>query len=121
MKAIVNIGLRKVELHYSIKQKDLKSGVNIVNSMGVEDKIVQKNPKSPIKCKQVIWFVDSDEWESVVLFNGKTVDFHYDYEERKEFKSKKDWGSYLFQGYEHIEGKPQLYDNNIVEKVLVKI
>jgi hypothetical protein len=118
MKAIVNIGLRKVELVYSIQQKDMTKLGYIELHKDFKDYELTYN-KSKVKCKQVIWFDDIDEWKSTLLFNGKTIDFHYDYEERKEFDSKKDWANYLFQGYEYIFNKAQLFDTNIVKKVIV--
>ena len=121
MKAIVNIGLRKVEISYSIKPKDrLKiNHIEMVETFGKEWQTFQKNQKSNIQCKQIIWFEDMDEWQSVPLFDGRMIDFHYDYENRKEFKTKKDWGNYVFQGYEYTDGKPQMYDKNIVTKVQI--
>ena len=61
-----------------------------------------------------------DEWQSVVLFDGRTIDFHYDYEDRKEFDSKKDWGGYLFQGYEYFEGEDQQFETNVVKTVVIE-
>jgi len=121
MKAIVNIGLRKVELEYSINPKDRVklNHIEMVATFGKEWEMFQKDKNSKIKCKQIIWFKDMDEWQSVPLFNGKMIDFHYDYEDRKEFDSKKDWGSYVFQGYEYTDGEPQLYDYNVVDRVQI--
>lgn len=121
MKAIVNIGLRKVEIEYSIKSKDMVklNHIERVKTFGKEWETFQKDKNSKIKCKQVIWFKGFDEWQSVPLFDGRMIDFHYDYEDRKEFDSKKDWGSYVFQGYEYTNGKPQLYDYNVLKKVIV--
>jgi ABC-type Zn2+ transport system substrate-binding protein/surface adhesin len=121
MKAIVNIGLRKVEIEYSINPKDMVklNHIDMVSIFGKEWETFQKDKNSKIKCKQIIWFKDMDEWQSVPLFNGKMIDFHYDYEDRKEFNSKKNWGSYLFQGYEYTNGQPQLYDYNVVDRVQI--
>jgi hypothetical protein len=121
MKAIVNIGLRKVELTYTIKAKDLvKFSQDERNKhFGKDWELFQKFKNSNIICKQVLWFKDIDEWQSTLLFNGKTIDFHYDYEERKEFGRKKDWGSYVFQGYEYIFNEPQLFDYNVVKQVII--
>lgn len=119
LKAIVNIGLRCVELQYSIKIKDL-----IPFSQEDRNKHFKhwelSYSKTKIKCEHSIWFDNADEWQTHILFDGKTIDFHYDYEERKEFNSKKDWGNYIFQGYEYIDGEPQLYDNNIVKQVVIE-
>ena len=120
MKAIVNIGLRKVELEYSVKPKDMFPFNQIERNKHFKDwETYQKDKNSNIICKHTLWFKDFDEWQSSLLFNGKTIDFHYDYEDRKEFDSKKHWGSYVFQGYEYTNGQPQLYDNNVVTKVQI--
>ena len=120
MKAIVNIGLRSAELVYSIKPKDLVSLTHAEKNEQFKNwELFQKDKNSNIVCKHTLWFDDVDEWKSISLFNGKMIDFHYDYEERKEFKTKKDWGSYLFQGYEYIQdynGKPHI---NVVTNVVV--
>ena len=119
MKAIVNIGLRRVELFYSIKKKDevKLNHIEMVETFGKDWEL--NFTKTKIKCRQVLWFKDMDEWQSVPLFDGRMIDFHYDYENRKEFKTKKDWGGYVFQGYEYTDGEPQLYDNNVVERVII--
>jgi hypothetical protein len=121
MKAIVNIGLRNVELQYSIKPKDL---IGLTHDEKNENfkgwELFQKDKKSKILCKHVLSFKGADEWQSALLFDGRMIDFHYDYEERKEFSSKKDWGEYIFQGYEYIEGEPQLYDRNLVKTVVIE-
>lgn len=121
MKAIVNIGLRKVDIEYSIKPKDRVeySHTELIKVFGKDWEMFQKDKNSNIICKQVIWFKDFDEWQSVPLFDGRMIDFHYDYEDRKEFDSKKDWGGYVFQGYEYTDGEPQLYDYNVVTKVQI--
>lgn len=120
MKAIVNIGLRSVELVYTIKPKDMVSlSLNEINKQFKNWELFQKDKYSNIRCTHTIWFNDVDEWKSISLFNGKVIDFHYDYEERKEFKTKKEWGGYLFQGYEYTDGKPQMYDKNVVTQVVV--
>ena len=120
MKATVNIALRSVELEYRVSQKDMFSFNQIErNEIFGEWETYQKDKNSNVLCKHTLYFKDIDEWQSSLLFNGKTIDFHYDYEDRKEFDSKKDWSNYLFQGYEYIEGKPQLY-HNVIEKVTVK-
>jgi len=121
MKAIVNIGLRKIDIEYSIKPKDRVelNRIEMIATFGKEWELFQKDKNSNIVCKQVIWFNDIDEWQSVPLFDGRMIDFHYDYENRKEFDSKKDWGSYVFQGYEYTNGEPQLYDYNVVTKVQI--
>jgi len=121
MKAIVNIATRQVELHYSVKVKDMiPFSHDDMNEHFKDYEISYKDLKSKYaKCKHTINFDDTDEWQSTVLFDGRTIDFHYDYEERKDFDSKKEWGGYLFQGYEYIDGEPQLYDFNEVKTVTV--
>lgn len=121
MKAIVNIGLRKIDIEYSIKPKDRVkfSHTEMVETFGKEWELFQYDKNSKIICKQVIWFKDFDEWQSIQLFDGRMIDFHYDYEDRKIFDSKKDWGSYVFQGYEYTNGESQLYDYNVVKKVTI--
>jgi hypothetical protein len=121
MKAIVNIGLRKVELIYTIKTKDLTklSHKEMVETFGEDWELEYNDKNTKIKCKHTIWFDDFDEWKSVLLFDDRMIDFHYDYEDRNEFKTKKDWGGYLFQGYEYTDGQPQMYDKNVVTQVVV--
>ena len=120
MKAIVNIGFRSVELEYSIKPKDLISiSQEERNKNFINWELFQKDKNSKILCKHTISFNDMDEWKSIILFDGRTIDFHYDYEERKQFDSKKDWGGYIFQGYEYTDGEPQLYDYNVINKVTI--
>jgi hypothetical protein len=120
MKAIVNIGLRTVELQYSIKVKDLAPlSQDERNTHFKSWEMSQKNTKSKIICKQTLRFRDFGEWQSSLLFDGRMIDFHYDYEERKNFDSKDEWASYVFKGYEYIDGEPQLYDRNIIDKVIL--
>jgi len=123
MKAIINIGLRKVVLEYSIKQKDMFPFNEIERNkhFGKDWELFQKNKNSKILCKHTLWFKDIDEWKSTILFDGRMIDFHYDYEEREQFDNKQDWSGYIFQGYEYVDGEPQEYDNNIVTKVVVII
>ncbi len=121
MKAIVNIATRQVELQYRIKEKDMapfshNDRIEHFNNF----ELTWKHLKTTyVECKHTISFDDLDEWQSTILFDGRTIDFHYDYNERKGFDSKKDWASYLFQGYEYIDGEPQLYDFNEVNTVTV--
>ena len=118
MKAIVNIGLRSVKLTYTIKVKDLVNYTNneMAEIFGKDFELIFYNNK--VTCTHTIWFNYVDEWQSVTLFDDRMIDFHYDYENRKEFKTKKDWGGYVFQGYEYT-GEPQLYDKNVVTQVIV--
>ena len=121
MKATVNIALRSVELEYSIKQKDRFPFNQIERNETFKNwEMYQKTKNSKIVCKHTLYFEDIDEWQSSILFNGKTIDFHYDFQDRKDYDSKKDWGDYLFQGYEYTDGKSQMYDHNVVEKVTIK-
>ena len=129
MKATVNIGLRIVEIKYSIdKNSMIKMDFNsskgiLVPSSGLdcgEWETLQKTMKSKtIQCKQSFSFKDSDEWRTIQLLDGRVIDFHYDYEERSEFETRDDWASYIFQGYEYTNGKPQLYDVQVVDKVVI--
>lgn len=119
MKAIVNIGLRKVILIYTIKTKDLAPMTHDEQCENFKDfELSLLYDNKTIRCTHTIWFSDIDEWKSVLLFDGKTIDFHYDFENSTEFKTKKDWGKYIFSGYD-IDVKPQLYDNNIVDQVII--
>lgn len=122
MKAIVNIGLRSVELEYSIKQEDKIKFDHRQSSelFGKDWSMFQKRRGSNIVCKQTIWFKDFDDWKSILLFDGKTIDFHYDYHNRKDFDSRENWKNYLFQGYEYKDGEPQMYDYNVVKKIIIK-
>jgi hypothetical protein len=129
MKATVDIGYRAVTIEYSIYENsripmefDSSKGVLIpANGVDCGDwEMFQKNSNSrKIQCKQTLYFNDSDEWKSIQLLDGRIIDFHYDYESRSEFANKKDWGSYIFQGYEYTDGKPQMYDEQIVDSVKI--
>ena len=121
MKAIVNIGLRTVELQYSINPKDMVRFTHAEKNKHFKGwETFQKDKNSKILCKHTLCFKDTDEWQSNILFDGRTIDFHYDYEERKQFDSKKDWGNYVFQGYEYIFDKPQLFETNVVKVVVIE-
>lgn len=118
MKAIVNIGFRTVEIKYSIDKK-LQNAVPF-DERGQDWEMFQKTMKSKtIQCTQRFSFKDSDEWQSIQLLDGRIIDFHYDYEERSKFKTREEWASYIFQGYEYTDGKPQLYDVQVVDKVVI--
>jgi hypothetical protein len=118
MKATVNIGLRTVDIEYSI-DKTLQNAVPF-DERGDNWEMFQKTTKSKkIQCKQHFSFNDSDEWFSVQLLDGRIIDFHYDYNNRSEFESKKDWASYIFQGYVYTDGEPQLYEEPVVKRVVV--
>ena len=121
MKAIVNIGFRIVELHYTIKVEDLASMTQDERNKEFKNwELSYSNNNKTIKCKHTLIFKDSDEWQSSLLFDGRMIDFHYDYINRDEMDSKKNWGDYIFQGYEYIEGEPQLYEVNEVDRVIIK-
>ncbi len=120
MKAIVNIGFREVKIEYSIDAK--LSGEVPFDEREHNWEMFKKTPKSKtVKCKQSFFFDDSDEWKSIQLLDGRIIDFHYDYENRSEFNTKKEWASYIFQGYEYTDGKPQLYDNQVVDSVKIEL
>lgn len=131
MKAVVNIGFRKVTIKYSIdKNSMIKMEFSpqencLVPSNGGNCgawETLQKTMKSKkIECTQTFYFNDCDEWQSIMLLDGRIIDFHYDYEERSEFKTRDEWASYIFQGYEYTDGKPQLYDVQIVDKVVIEM
>ena len=117
MKAIVNLGLRKIELIYKIKAKDLI----LPESRGDNWETFQKNLKSKtIQCKQIVFFKDSDEWTSIQLLDGMIIDLHFDYEYRKEFSTKQEWLSYIAQAYE-FKNEPQLYDNQLIGHVTLEL
>ena len=121
MKAIVNIAFRTVELQYSIKPKDMVRFTHDEKNKHFKGwETFQKDKNSKIFCKHTLCFKDTDEWQSNILFDGRTIDFHYDYEQRKQFDCKKDWGNYVFQGYVYIEGEPQLYDETVVKVVVIE-
>jgi hypothetical protein len=128
MKAIVNIGLRIVEIKYSIDKNsripmefDSAKGCLIPTNGGDcgDWEMSQKTKNSKIQCTQRFSFKDSDEWRTIQLLDGRLIDFHYDYEERSEFNNRKEWGSYIFQGYLYTDGEPQLYDEQLVDRVVV--
>jgi hypothetical protein len=118
MKAILNIALRSVRLEYKIA-KDKLAPIDWQERDEIFKDWELLYKKNHIICKHTIFFDDTDEWQGVRLFDGRDIDFHYDYEERKKFDSKKDWANYMFQGYEYVHGEPQLYDYNEVDKVIV--
>jgi hypothetical protein len=121
MKAIVNIAFRTVELQYSINPKDMvRLNHAEINKRFKNWETFQKDKNSKIVCKHTLCFKDTDEWQSNILFDGRTIDFHYDYEQRNGFDSKKDWGNYVFQGYEYIFDKPQLFETNVVKVVVIE-
>jgi hypothetical protein len=121
MKAIINIAFRTVELQYSINPKDMVRFTHDEKNKHFKGwETFQKDKNSKIFCKHTLCFKDTDEWQSNILFDGRTIDFHYDYEERKEFDCKKDWGNYVFQGYEYIFDKPQLFETNVVKIVVIE-
>lgn len=113
MKAIVNVGSRCVELIHLVEHDDLIMPLNV----DYEYELQQDSKDSKVKCTYKISFKDFDEWRSIHLLDGRTVDFHYDYMERSDFKNKKEWGLYVFQGYEYINNEPQVYDKQVVNKV----
>jgi hypothetical protein len=128
MKATVNIGLRTVTIEYSIDKNSRipmefdssKSVLIPANGGDCGDwETFQKTKNSKIQCTQKFYFKDADEWKTIQLLDGRLIDFHYDYENRSEFVSKKDWGSYIFQGYLYTDGEPQLYDIQLVDRVVV--
>lgn len=119
MKAIVNIALRSVRLTYSVKE------IVVAHSEWgkhfIDYEITKKDSKSKNICNHTINFDSIDEWQSVLLFDGRTIDFHYDYEAREGFDSKKDWANYLFQGYESRENQDQdqVYHFNEIKKATI--
>lgn len=129
MKATVNIGFRKVTIEYSIDKNsiikmefDSSKGI-LVPSNGIDCgnwELFQKTKNSKrLKCTQSFSFKDFDEWKTIQLLDGRIIDFHYDYEERSKFKTRDEWASYIFQGYEYTDGEPQLYDVQVVDKVVI--
>lgn len=129
MKATVNIGLRIVKIEYSIDKNsmikmDFDSSKGLLMPANGRDcgdwETFQERMKSKkIKCTQSFQFKDCDEWISIMLLDGRLIDFHYDYENRSEFETKKEWASYIFQGYEYTDGEPQLYDKQVVSSVKI--
>jgi hypothetical protein len=122
MKATVNIGFRSVELQYYVNKKDMypfnhQEKCEKFNNFELSSKSLKSKKTF---CKHTINFDDTDEWQSVLLFDGRTIDFHYDYVNRDEMDSKSEWSSFIFQGYEYVDGEPQLYDDNVVDKVIIK-
>ena len=119
MKATVNIGFRTVDLEYWVDEKDLAPFSHEEKCKNFKNWELSYKSKK-VLCKHSVSFDDADEWQSVVLFDGRTIDFHYDYINREEMDTKATWGGYIFQGYEYIEGEEQLYDNDVVDKVIIK-
>lgn len=129
MKATVNIGTREVTIKYSVDKNsvikmnfDSSKGILVPSNGGNcgDWETFQKTMKSKkIECTQRFFFKDSDEWQSVMLLDGRVIDFHYDYINRCEMDTKEDWASYIFQGYEYTDGKPQTYDRQLVDKVKI--
>jgi len=118
MRAIVNIGFREVTIEYSIDKK-LQNAVAVENRQHNWEMTQKSDSSRKIQCKQSFFFEDSDEWKTIQLLDGRIIDFHYDYENRSEFDSKKEWASYLFQGYAYAEEDKQNYDEPVVESVKV--
>ena len=129
MKATVNIGLRTIKIEYSIDKNSMVK-MNFDSSKGIlipigdgdcgDWETFQKTMKSKkIQCTQKFSFRDADEWLSLMLLDGRVIDFHYDYDNRSEHDTKEEWASYIFQGYVYTDGEPQLYDKQVVD--LVKI
>lgn len=122
MKAIVNIGLRSVELQYYIEQKNLfPYSQEERNRNFIDWELFQKNKKSKILCKHTLRFKDIDEWQSSTLFDGRMIDFHFDYEPLKSFNNKKEWLSYIMQGYLYIEGQEQQYETQVINTVKIEL
>jgi hypothetical protein len=116
MKATLNLATREVKLEYTIKEKDLKYEEDYF-----EDFELQYLDNGKILCKHSIFFKDLDEWQSSLLFDGRMIDFHYDYQERKDFSTKKEWLGYIFQGYEYTEGEEQRYEKDVIKKIQLKL
>jgi hypothetical protein len=122
MKATVNIGYREVTLEYKIDSKNLLPLTQEERNKNFKKwEMFQKNKNSKIVCKHSIFFEDFDEWQSVLLFDGRTIDFHYDYEMCKEFDTKYNWAHYIFQGYNHIEGEEQEYIDSVVKTIKIEL
>jgi hypothetical protein len=129
MKATVNIGLRTVEIKYSIDKNsripmkfDSSKGILVPTSDGDcgDWETFQKTMKSKtIQCTQKFSFRDADEWLSLMLLDGRVIDFHYDYDNRSEHDTKELWASYIFQGYLYIDGEEQQYDNQLDIKIKI--
>lgn len=129
MKAIVNIGLRTVEIKYSIDKNSVilmefnsaKGCLIPTNGGDCGDwETLQKTLKSKtIQCTQRFSFRDADEWLSLTLLDGRVIDFHYDYDNRSEHETKELWASYIFQGYLYTEGEEQQYDNQLDIKIKI--
>jgi len=117
MQATVNLALRSVELLYTIKKQDLDE------SLGYDDfsyfELQYRGNK--IICKHTLYFKDVDEWQSSLLFDGRMIDFHFDYEPLKNFNNKKEWLSYIMQGYLYIEGQEQRYEKQVINKVKIEL
>lgn len=54
--------------------------------------------------------------ELIYSINQKDLFYMTQEDKNKHFK---DWGGYIFQGYEYKDGQPQNYDDNIVKQVSV--
>lgn len=129
MKATVNIGTREVTIKYSIdknsatpmKFDSAKGCLMPINGGDCGDwETLQKTMKSKkIECTQNFSFRDADEWLSLMLLDGRIIDFHYDYDNRSEHETKELWASYIFQGYLYIEGEEQEYNNQLDIKIKI--
>lgn len=128
MKAIVNIGFRLVHLEYTLKEEAiLKMHFNQATGRVIPIDVgnygdwstFKKSKRSQVICIQSFAFKDPDEWLTIKLLDGRIIDLHYDYENSSEFLNKKEWGEYIFQGYEYTEGMKQTYDKQIIEKVQI--
>jgi len=111
MKAIINLVEKRVTLIYSIK----KLASNIVFDNYINYELIEKNSK--IICSHDILFDEIDEWETIMLFDGRIVDFHFNYINSSEFEDINSWRKNLLQGYLYTEGEEQDYQNAIDIKI----
>lgn len=87
MKATVNIVHRTVELEYFVAKKDLIpfNHEEICENFKNWELFLKNSKSKKYLCKHSISFKDSDEWQSIKLFDGRIIDFHYDYIDRAEW------------------------------------
>lgn len=115
MKAVVNIDYKSVEITHIIDASDLM----IPSIVDYDYDLYQKDIHSDAKCVYKISFEETDEWRSIKLFDGRIVNFHYNYLDRTSFKSFNEWLSFIFKGYDVTGGK-SIYNENVVEKVSIE-
>lgn len=105
-----------VTLSYEVDTEDLVP----FDGRGKDWECTQVGNSDRTKCKQIVHFEDLNEWSFLSLLDGRHIDVHLDYVPSAGFDSEEDWLKYIIQAYEYIDEEPQLYDNQLIEKVTLE-